>query len=136
MINLKLFCESLKLTWLRRLELSDSSWTILLKHSLPSWFTSYHYLGNTFIQRINDLLNPFWKEVFSHLLDLRNSCSDNIINTPIWCNNNLKFNNEDMFIHRWFNKGVLFRPNKKVCVFPVYRPSLFFPSDPKTFYCV
>ena len=28
------------------------------------------------------------------------------------------------------------RPNKKVCVFLVSRPSLFFPSDPKTFYCV
>ena len=48
------------------------------------------------------------KRFFLHLLDLRNSCSDNVIYTPIWCNNNLKFNNEDMFIHRWFNKGVLF----------------------------
>ena len=28
------------------------------------------------------------------------------------------------------------RPNKKVCVFPVSRSSLFFSSDPKTFYCV
>ena len=35
-----------------------------------------------------------------------------------------------------FSIRQLIRPNKKVCVFPVSRPSLFFPSDPRTFYCV
>ena len=42
---------------------------------------------------------------------------------------------------RWLGREVnvsvkQMRPNKKVGVFPVSRPSLFFPSDPKTFYCV
>ena len=27
----------------------------------------------------------------------------------------------------------ILRPKKKICVFPVTRPTLFFPSDPKVF---
>ena len=34
------------------------------------------------------------------------------------------------------SRNWVIRTNKKVCVFPVSRPSLFIPSNPKTFYCV
>ena len=39
MINLQFFCKSLKITWIRRLGNFNSAGAILLKSSLPYWFS-------------------------------------------------------------------------------------------------
>ena len=108
MINLQFFCKSLKITWIRRLENSNSAWAILLKSSLPYWFSSYHLLGNEFLYRLQEHLNIFWRQVFSDLCDFRQICRENILLTPIWCNKQIVIGNKDIFIERWFKKGMTF----------------------------
>ena len=108
MINLQFFCKSLKITWIRRLENSNSAWAILLKSSLPHWFPSYHFLGNEFIYRLKEHLNLFWRQIFTDLCDFRTICHENILLTPIWCNKQISIDNKDIFIERWFNKGLTF----------------------------
>ena len=108
MINTSIFIKSLKITWVRRLQQSNSSWATLLWSSLPCWFTSFHCLGNHFLDKIIHFLNPFWKDVFSALCDFKELVQDNILLTPIWCNDMFKVNNDYMFYVRWFNKGLVY----------------------------
>ena len=64
MINTLMFIKSLKITWIRRLQQSNSAWATLLNCSLPRWFTAFQVLGVKFYDEICHLLNSFWKDVF------------------------------------------------------------------------
>ena len=79
MINTSIFIKSLKITWVRRLQQSNSSWATLLWSSLPCWFTSFHCLGNHFLDKIIHFLNPFRTDVFSALCDFKELVQDNIL---------------------------------------------------------
>ena len=108
MIHTENFIKSLKITWLRRLEQSDSAWATLLKSSLPNWFPAFHTLGNNFLEEILHSLNLFWRDVFTAVCEFRKLVHDNILLTPLWCNETFKINNEYMFIVRWFKKGLVY----------------------------
>ena len=107
MINTHIFIKSLKLTWIRRLERSDSAWALLLRSSLPDWFSSIHVLGNHFVAEISHIINPFWKDVFDALCELKAKVKENVLLTPIWCNECFKINNKYIFFLRWFNRGII-----------------------------
>ena len=42
------------------------------------------------------------------LCDFKELVQDNILLTPIWCNDMFKMNNDYMFYVRWFNKGLVY----------------------------
>ena len=107
MINTQIFIKSLKLTWIRRLERSDSAWALLLRSQLPDWFSSIHVLGNHFVSEISHIINPFWKDVFYALYELKAKVKENVLLTPIWCNECFKINNKYIFFLRWFNRGII-----------------------------
>ena len=72
MINLKAFVNSMKLTWLRRVILSDSPWqSIVNKITFQELFS----LGRSYIDGlIKNVKNKFWIDVlksFSELLSLQ-----------------------------------------------------------------
>ena len=90
MVNLELFIKSLKLTWIRRLECSNTSWGGLLFSSMPDIFKNYILVGNQLIHRLLKNLNPFWRDVFSSLMDLREIVKDKVLETPLWYNELIK----------------------------------------------
>ena len=56
MINIPMFIKSLKITWIRRLQQSNSAWATLLNCSLPRWCTGFQVLGVRFYDEICHLL--------------------------------------------------------------------------------
>ena len=108
MIHIENFIKSLKITWLRRLEQSNSAWATLLRTSLPNWFPAFHALGNNFLDEIMHSLNLFWRDVFTAVCDFRMLVQDNILLTPLWCNETFNINNRYMFIVSWFKKGLVY----------------------------
>ena len=86
MINIEVFIKSLKITWLRRFYQSDSSWATLLKSSLPSTFSAYPIFGSLFLKSLNLHLNPFWKNVFEAVEELRALVPEHVLTNPLWYN--------------------------------------------------
>ena len=69
MIDLESFDKSLKLTWIRRLINSNSTWKSLIFNIYPELQFISHY-GDKFIDNLCNLINnPFWKNVFSYYLE-------------------------------------------------------------------
>ena len=108
MIELSNFIKSLKLTWIRRLSTSDSSWSHLLKDSLPSSYHFYHCFGIKYSEKIIPHLNPFWKDVFLALSEFRNIIDENIMSTSIWYSDYFKIDKKSIFIPEWFERGVTY----------------------------
>ena len=103
MINTLMFIKSLKITWIRRLQQSNSAWVTLLNSSLPRWFTAFHVLGVRFYDEICLLLNSFWKDVFSATCEFKLLVQDNIFLSSLWCNDDFRINNKYIFITQWLS---------------------------------
>ena len=71
MICLEAFIKSLKITWVRRMIMTEDnvSWIELLKSTLPHDFESMFKFGNAYMSYLSSITtNLFWKDVFlSHL---------------------------------------------------------------------
>ena len=59
MVNLSFFLKSLKITWIRRIVNSNSSWCNMLKDILPDSFKFFPNLGNKYLEKIMTHVNPF-----------------------------------------------------------------------------
>ena len=108
MIDLNAFIKSLKISWIRRFELCNASWALLLRDFLPHLSKYLHIIGSNFIRKVSNELNPFWTDVFISLLHFRQVVSENILMTSVWHNDDFKLNNKDIFIQSWFDKGLNF----------------------------
>ena len=84
--NLQRFSMSLKMTWLRRLLLSDSGWTTFaLTHEIDKcWLYGDKYLE----KKKNTIKNVFWKEVVTSMYDLRKIMKPitdyDYLSWPVW----------------------------------------------------
>ena len=87
--NLQRFSMSLKMTWLRRLLLSDSGWTTFaLTHEIDKcWLYGDKYLE----KKKNTIKNAFWKEVVTSMYDLRKIMKPitdyDYLSWPLWDDN-------------------------------------------------
>jgi len=114
--NLEEFFSGLKISWIKRLETTDSFWKKLLLAELEDTGlnTDRLYLaGDGFSAKISKKLsNPFWKEAFQAFsrwqLKLQRINSDSL-RTPIWLNTDITRGRSCLIpedFHKWFEKGI------------------------------
>ena len=100
MINVKSFIKSLKLTWIRRLLLYDSSWNKLFFDIMPDIFKHFTEFGSSFIKKmVSKTNNPFWKDVFISLNDYMNVQPDEFILSPLWFNDLIQIEKKSVFLN-------------------------------------
>ena len=93
MINLKAFVNSMKLTWLRRVILSDSPWQSIVDNKIN--FQELFSLGRSYIESLSkNVKNKFWIDVlraFSELLSLQKTSHKNLFyQAPFFITQKLK----------------------------------------------
>ena len=53
-------------------------------------------------------LNLFWRDVFTAVCEFRMLVQNNILLTPLWCNETFNINNRYMSINSWFKNGLVY----------------------------
>ena len=106
MTNLEIFIKSLKLTWLRRMLVSESMWTRLFTTITDCTITHLCHLGSEYITQIlKRTSNPFWLETLSYFLEFKNIFNHDILLEPLWYNKRIKVQNKCIFYKSLYNKG-------------------------------
>ena len=75
MIDIKLFCQALNMTWIKKYidPLNISTWKILLIDSLEKWGgDNILLLGKEGLNTVASTLNPFWKDILDNFSNLQN----------------------------------------------------------------
>ena len=111
MINLKAFVNSMKLTWLRRVILSDSPWQSIVDNKIN--FQELFSLGRSYIDSLSkNVKNKFWIDVlraFSELLSLqKNITQEFVLSSSIFHNPEIKVGGKPLWIKTWYQKGLLY----------------------------
>ena len=111
MINLKAFVNSMKLTWLRRVILSDSPWQSVVDNKIN--FQELFSLGRSYIDSLSkNVKNKFWIDVlraFSELLSLqKNITQEFVLSSSIFHNPEIKVGGKPLWIKTWYQKGLLY----------------------------
>jgi len=112
MVDIYAYCKKIKLSWLRKLYSCSESKCIILIRSM----IDVGKLFNTGIQYTvkikNSLKNQFWSEVFSCYEQLLESVNmhdvDNILNMPLFYNENFMTGNEPFFLKTLYDRGIRF----------------------------
>ena len=74
MIDVKLFYQALKMTWIKKYidPLNFSPWKILLIDSLEKWGgDKILLLGKEGLDTVASTLNPFWKDILDNFSNLQ-----------------------------------------------------------------
>ena len=102
MINLMVFAQALKITWLRKILQNESKWHLLIKKfAVIENILSY---GSEYIESVlRNMKNYFWKDVFKALSNLQHQLNmdwdkSSPYRTPIFCNTNLLVGGKVSFI--------------------------------------
>ena len=74
MIDIKLFCQALKMTWIKKYidPLNIYPWKILLIDSLEKWGGDKILLLGKGLNTVASTLNPFWKDILDNFSNLQN----------------------------------------------------------------
>ena len=111
MINLHHFVAALKINWLKKYILKESKYLELVKTMCPM-ITSFRCFGAEFVKnKLNEIDNPFWKNVFESYLILNNKyCVSNWEQfkiLPIWYNNYFKIGGKSFLFRDFYEKGIV-----------------------------
>ena len=107
MIYIKLFCQALKMTWIKKYidPLIFSPWKILLIDSLEKWGEdNILLLGKEGLSRVTSTLNPFWKDILNNFSNLQNekvTYGNDVLSQSIWLNSHIKINNTSPCLKNW-----------------------------------
>ena len=114
MVNLFQFIQALKVTWMRRLILSEGNWTNIN-------FTSEQRekmctLGSSYIKiLLRQTQNPFWINVLSAWEKLQNNTevvsTNDILNQCLWYNKKIK--RSQQIVNNWYR-------NKIICIKDIF----------------
>lgn len=112
MIQLKDYIDALKISWIRRLIISESKYKTLFE----SIYTEVNMLikrGITYIEKLKmNSTNNFWRDVFDAwhklILNIKPNTVADMLGINIWDNRNIKINNTTVFYRRWFDKNITF----------------------------
>ena len=112
MVQLNSYISALKISWIRRLIITNSKYKTLFE-TVHTNIKDLMNRGATYIEEIKrhcknkfwwDVLDE-WKKLIIHLIP--KSASD-IMGSSIWNNMNIKINNTPMFYRRWYDKNIHF----------------------------
>jgi hypothetical protein len=105
---------SQKVSWLKKLFYLRTKWTHHFYHYVNEkhiWLMDSEYIRNKITKNFT---NVFWKDVlqsWTYYIDQCKQTEQNYQSTltqTVWFNNNIKIDNQPLFISNWFNKGVIF----------------------------
>ena len=107
MTDLTDFINSLKVSWIRRLFYSGSSWTIFIKDYLNKLQVDVFSVGPKVCENLIKDCNPFWSDVFraweKYVQNSLNSFNEKeILLQPIWFNHLIKFK----LRKNWYEQGI------------------------------
>ena len=107
MINLIPFINSLKISWIRRLITSNSSWTTFINAKLKLVKIDIFSAGPCIWEHLKKVCNPFWRDVLEAYttfvkFNLNSLKNEDVLCQPLWFNPKLKFK----FIKNWYDKGI------------------------------
>ena len=107
MINITTFIYSMKISWIRRLLRSNSSWTVLIKNHMKNVSVDAFSVGSKVYEILTRDCNPFWRDVFKAWAEFAknviNSFDESeILNQPIWFNHHIDVN----FKKNWYDNGI------------------------------
>lgn len=111
MLCLKSFMQSLKITWIRRLFITNcsSAWKTFIECYFPK-IVNLAIFGNMYTKKLACLrTNIFWKDVLCAFYEFR-KCIDTemSIKNPLWYNEHVKINGKCIFYKHWFEKGIYY----------------------------
>jgi hypothetical protein len=132
MIDIKLFCQALKMTWKRKYidPLNFSPWKILLIDSLEKWGGDKILPpGKEGLNTVASTLNPFWKDILDNFSNLENEKvidGNDVLNQSIWLNSHIKVNNTSPCLKNWIEKDIyiindLLDQNKQIMSYEIFR---------------
>ena len=110
MINLKAFMNSMKITWLRRIVVTDSPWQSVINNTIN--FNEIFSFGTNYIDLLfPKMKNEFWTDLlkaYSELITVNKiDKEDQLLSCPIFNNIDIKVGNISVCIKSWLTKGVL-----------------------------
>ena len=109
MVNLKAFIKSMKVTWLRRLILTNSPWQSIIKDCIN--FNEFFSCGTSYLQSVlHKIKNKFWTDVLTAYIDLTDKNTvdneDALLSSPIFYNKEIKVGNTPVWKTNWYKKGI------------------------------
>ena len=113
MVHLDSFIKSLKLTWMRRIFSSESSWKYLFFAMFKTDQTKLETFGNSYSKVISKRFkNDFWNEVLSISFEfskiVNNQTNDNILSSPLWYNDCIIVDGSPIFYKCMHDHGIKF----------------------------
>ena len=111
MIDISLHCQSLKISWFKKLVIGpiDSNIHCLLLSFLPGIDTLKFYMGNNYYRGLaRKTENPFWKDMFMSYSLLLSMHYDSVSCQPLWHNDYIKIGNNPIHNSSLSKKGIRF----------------------------
>ena len=103
--DVRKFISALKLTWIRKLNVSNHKWTYILK-AVVDTFEVLNKLGTVIVGKVNG----FWVDVLKAYKSLGEKIKINkneeIGAEPVFCNANILIGGNVIFYRNWIEKGV------------------------------
>ena len=108
MVDIFNFEKSLKLSWLKQLNIDNKKpWLLLLQESIHS-FQKLYTLGPEWSLSFIPNLNPFWQTIFKYWVEFcRNNHAysfEDILQSSIWYNKEMA--TENLFYPTWYKRGI------------------------------
>ena len=107
MVDVQAFVKSMKLTWLKRLMISNAEWVQLVDAELPNIQDVLNY-GSIRLQKMSTRIhNQFWKDVINAFAWFSREYKPDalqILNESLWFSDHTKF--KCSIIHEWNLKGL------------------------------
>ena len=112
MIDIKSFSLSLKATWLRRLSKMNNKFSHLVESTCSEIKHIYKYNTDYIKQKLNQVINPFWKEVLYSYYKLTQTIKPvndtQVLSINIWYNPDIKVGGSSVCYKRWLAAGIVF----------------------------
>ena len=110
MVHLESFIRSMKLSWIRRMLITNSPWINLYHSILPGKLEPLLGFGNEYAKKlIKQIKNSFWKEVILELNNFRSLFDhekSEMLHHSIWYNSKICIGGNIVFYKRWYDRGV------------------------------
>lgn len=108
MVNVNAFIEALKLTWIRRLLLSDCKWQFFIKSEIK--IETLAACKTKYIEKlINNVQNTFWKDVLQSFINMNKVIDTNeeqVLKSPLFYNDSIKIGGSYIYYSSWFQTGI------------------------------
>ena len=118
MIDLNLFDQALKLTWIKRYFNSSSKWKSIVEAKHPK-MTNIPNFGNTYVENIcKNITNPFWANVLNYYLKYSSNFQINSVNeldmTPFLYNSKITVGKKTIQNQNLINNNIYFIKQIKI----------------------